>query len=65
MMTMVKVNYIKDAHNNGENYFDPDIPKSWIKKQRYEEICKTYKNSQKPDKRQSGRYGCFLKTTEN
>ena len=26
MMT-VKVNYIKDAHNNGKNYFDTDIPK--------------------------------------
>ena len=26
MMTMVKVNYIKDAHNNGKNYFDTDIP---------------------------------------
>ena len=33
--------------------------------QRYGEICKTYKNSQKPDKRQSGRHGCFLKTTKN
>ena len=34
MMTMVKVNYIKDAHNNGKNYFDTDIPKkfeNWIK----------------------------------
>ena len=30
----VKVNYIKDAHNNGKNYFDTDIPKkfeNWIK----------------------------------
>ena len=33
-------------------------------KQRSWEICKTYKNSQKPDKRQSGRHGCFLKTTK-
>ena len=32
MMTMVKVNYIKDAHNNGENYFYPDIPKKLDKK---------------------------------
>ena len=29
MMTMVKVNYIKDAHNNGKNYFDIDIPKKF------------------------------------
>ena len=26
MMTMVKVNYIKDAHNNEKKYFDTDIP---------------------------------------
>ena len=35
MMTMVKVNYIKDAHKNGKIYFDTDIPKkfeNWIKK---------------------------------
>ena len=60
---MVKVNYIKDAHNNEKNYFDTDIPKkfeNWIKKQRYGEICKTYKNSQNP-----GRHGWFLKTKEN
>ena len=25
----VKVNYIKDAHNNGKNNFDTDIPKSF------------------------------------
>ena len=34
MMTMVKVNYIKDAHKNGKIYFDTDIPKkfeNWIK----------------------------------
>ena len=26
----VKVNYIKDAHNNGKNYFDTDIPKKFL-----------------------------------
>ena len=34
MMTIVKINYIKDAHNNGKNYFDTDIPKkfkNWTK----------------------------------
>ena len=34
MMTTVKVNYIKDAHNNEKNYFDTDIPKkfeNWTK----------------------------------
>ena len=35
------------------------------KPQKYKEICKTYKNSQKPDKRQSSRNNCFLKTTKN
>ena len=38
MMTMVKVNYIKDAHNNGKNYFDTDIPKkfeNWTKNTKY------------------------------
>ena len=35
------------------------------KHQRYGEICKTYKNSQKPAKRQSNRHGCFLKMTGN
>ena len=64
MMTMVKVNYIKDAHNNGKNYFDTDIPKKVLKldqkHQRYGKICKTNKNSQKPAKSQSDRNGCFL-----
>ena len=35
MMTMVKVKYIKDAHNNVKIHFDTDIPKkfeNWIKK---------------------------------
>ena len=27
IMMTVKINYIKDAHNNGKNYFDTDIPK--------------------------------------
>ena len=68
-MTTVKVNYIKDAHNNEKNYFDTDIPKKVLKldqkHQRYGEICKTYKNSQKPAERQSDRHVCFLKTTGN
>ena len=58
MLTMVKVNYIKDAHN-GKNYCDTDIPKKVLKldqkNQRYGKICKTYKNSQKPAKRHSDR----------
>ena len=29
MMTTVKVNYIKDAHNKEKNYFDTDIPKTF------------------------------------
>ena len=29
IMMTVKINYIKDAHNNGKNYFDTDIPKSF------------------------------------
>ena len=31
---MVKVDYIKDSHNNGKNYFDTDITKkfeNWTK----------------------------------
>ena len=35
------------------------------KHQRYGEICKTYKNSQKAAKRQSDRHSCFLKMTGN
>ena len=34
MMMMVKVNYVKDVHNNEKNHFDTDIPKkfeNWIK----------------------------------
>ena len=67
MMTTVKVNYIKDAHNNEKNYFDTGL-KVWKldqKQQRYGEICKTYKNSQKPAKRQFDRHDCLLKTTGN
>ena len=29
IMMRVKVNYIKDAHNNVKNYFDNDIPKKF------------------------------------
>ena len=29
IMMTVKINYIKDAHNNGKNYFDTDIPKKF------------------------------------
>ena len=29
IMMTAKVNYIKDAHNNGKNYFDTDIQKSF------------------------------------
>ena len=38
MMTTVKVDYIKDSHNNGKNYFDTDIPKkfeNWTKNTKY------------------------------
>ena len=28
-MATVKVNNIKDPHNNGKNYFDTDIPKKF------------------------------------
>ena len=47
MMTMVKVNYKNDAHNNVKNYFDTDIPK------KFENWSKNTENSQKPAKRQS------------
>ena len=39
-MTTVKVDYIKDSHNNKKNYFDTDIPKkfeNWTKNTKYME----------------------------
>ena len=67
-MTTVKVNYIKDAHNNEKNYFDTDIPKkleSWTKNTKdmgkYEKQIKIAKNLLKV----SLNYVCFLKTTGN
>ena len=61
---------MKHAHNNGKNYFDTDIPKKSFEigpktPKIYREMCKTYKNSKKPAKRQFDRHGCFLKTTGN
>ena len=37
-MTTVRVDYIKDSHNNGKNYFYTDIPKkfeNWTKNTKY------------------------------